>query len=259
MTQVLQHCLRRCCRLDGWANLASAHIAQRMLSSWPEHFETGERVDDDLPPETKLTRSKRSWAGEHKFLTGKVRDGSDRLPPGQHLVHDWPILDLGKQPDIGRDRWKLKIDGMVERPVSLDWAGYMALPQVRLTSDIHCVTTWSRYDNLWAGVATQALVDLVVPRAEASAVMLHGYDGYTTNLPLADFLAPSAILAHSWQAKPLTREHGGPVRLVVPHLYFWKSAKWISAITFLGADKPGFWEVNGYHMRGDPWEEERYS
>jgi DMSO/TMAO reductase YedYZ molybdopterin-dependent catalytic subunit len=216
--------------------------------------------DDDLPEDSKLTRSKRRWANEHKFITGvTARADADRLPPGQHLVRDWPVLDLGKQPDVARERWRLKIGGMVERPATLDWAAFMALPQRQARSDIHCVTTWSRYDNDWSGVATRDLLDLVQPRDEAGFVMLHGYDGYTTNVPLADFAAAEAILVHSWQGKPLTREHGGPVRLVIPHLYFWMSAKWISGIDVLGADRPGFWEVNGYHMRGDPWAEERYS
>ena len=215
---------------------------------------------EDLPDPSKLTRSKQRWVDEAKFLTGQVsRPGDERLPPGQHLVKNWPVLDLGRQPDVSRERWRLKIGGLVQRPVTLDWAGFMALPQRPMRSDIHCVTTWSRYDNDWTGVSTQDLLDAVEPRGEAGFLMLHGYDGYTTNVPLADFAAPDALLAHSWQGKPLTREHGGPVRLIVPHLYFWKSAKWIAAIDVLGADKPGFWEVNGYHMRGDPWAEERYS
>ena len=216
--------------------------------------------DDDLPDDSKLTRSKQRWASEGKFLTGHIaRPEAERLPPGQHLVRDWPVLDLGKQPDIARERWRLRIGGMVERPVDLDWAGFMALPQTTLRTDIHCVTTWSRYDNDWTGVATRDLIDLVAPRDEAGFLMLHGYDGYTTNVPLADFASEHALIAHSWQGKPITREHGGPARLIIPHLYFWKSAKWIKGIDFLGADKAGFWEVNGYHMRGDPWAEERYS
>lgn len=217
-------------------------------------------MDDDLPPASKLTRSKQRWASEHKFIThGEPRAEHDRLPPGQHLVRDWPVLDLGRQPDVPLERWRLRIGGMVARPLDLDWAAFLTLPRTDIRSDIHCVTTWSRYDNDWSGVSTQDLLDLVEPRDEAAFVMLHGYDGYTTNVPLADFADPLAILAHHWHGKPLAREHGGPVRLVIPHLYFWKSAKWISGIDFLGADKPGFWEVNGYHMRGDPWAEERYS
>lgn len=217
------------------------------------------------PPDSKLTRSKRRWADEHKFITGDdaapaaTRAGAQRLPPGQHLVEGWPVLDLGRQPDVSHERWRLKVDGMIERPLTLDWAAFTALPQSARRTDIHCVTTWSRYDNDWRGVATRDLLDEVVPRAEASHLVLHAYDGYTTNVPLADFAAPDAMLVHGWQGRPLTREHGGPVRLVIPHLYFWKSAKWINRIEFLGADKAGFWEVNGYHMRGDPWAEERYS
>lgn len=218
-------------------------------------------MDEDLPPEdSKLTRSKRAWAESGKFLTGRIaRPEAERLPPGQHLVTNWPVLDLGRQPDIATDRWTLRIDGRVERPTTLDWAALLALPQRERVSDIHCVTTWSRYDNRWSGVSTRDLLALVDPQDEAVAVMLHAYDGYTTNLSLADFAAEDAMLVHHWEGKPLTRDHGGPARLVVPHLYFWKSAKWISRIELIGRDQPGFWEVNGYHMRGDPWAEQRYS
>ena len=217
-------------------------------------------MDDEIPQASKLTRSKRRWASEGKFLTGHVaRPETERLPPGQHLVRDWPVLDLGQQPDVPLERWTLTIGGLVDHPVTLDWKAFMALPQTGLRTDIHCVTTWSRYDNDWQGVATHDLLDLVQPTEDADYLMLHGYDGYSTNVPLADFAAPTAILAHGWQGKPLARDHGGPMRLVIPHLYFWKSAKWLKGIDFLAADKPGFWEVNGYHRRGDPWAEERYS
>ena len=217
-------------------------------------------MDDEVPEASKLTRSKQRWASEGKFLTGHVaRPETERLPPGQHLVRDWPVLDLGQQPDVPLERWKLTIGGLVDHPVTLDWKAFMALPQTGLRTDIHCVTTWSRYDNDWQGVATHDLLDLVQPTEDAAYLMLHGYDGYSTNVPLADFAAPGAILAHGWQGKPLARDHGGPMRLVIPHLYFWKSAKWLKGIDFLAADRPGFWEVNGYHMRGDPWAEERYS
>lgn len=216
--------------------------------------------DADIPEDSKLTRSKRRWAELGKFLTGRTaRPETDRLPPGQHLVRDWPVLDLGRQPDVSLDRWRLKIDGLVAHPVELDWAAFQALEPAERTSDIHCVTTWSRYDNRWKGVATRTLIDLVDPKDEAAAVMLHSYDGYTTNLALADFAAEDAMLVHHWEGKPLAREHGGPARIVVPHLYFWKSAKWIARIEFIGADRPGFWEANGYHLRGDPWAEQRYS
>jgi DMSO/TMAO reductase YedYZ molybdopterin-dependent catalytic subunit len=219
-----------------------------------------EMTDDPTTPESKLTRSKQRWATEHKFITGNAGRGEhERLPPGQHLVRDWPVLDLGRQPDVTTERWKLKIGGMVARPATLDWPAFKALPQTKTRSDMHCVTTWSRYDNDWTGVATRELLELVQPRDEAKFVMLRSYDGYTTNLPLADFASEAAMIVHSWDGKPLTRSHGGPARLLIPHLYLWKSAKWLSGIDFLGADKPGFWEVNGYHMRGDPWMEERYS
>jgi DMSO/TMAO reductase YedYZ molybdopterin-dependent catalytic subunit len=216
---------------------------------------------DDPPPDaSKLTRSKLRWAREGRFLTGHAsRPEADRLPPGQHRVRDWPVLDLGEQPDIPRAKWRLLITGAVEHPVVWDWDVFMRQTQSAKTSDIHCVTSWSRFDNRWEGVATRDLLAFVEPRPEAAFVMLHGYDGYTTNVPLADFAAEEAILAHSWQGQPLSREHGGPVRPVIPHLYFWKSAKWLKRIDFLTQDEAGFWESNGYHIRGDPWREERYS
>lgn len=214
----------------------------------------------DESPETKLTLSKRRWAEQGKFLTGKIsRPETDRLPPGQHLVTNWPVLDLGQQPRIQQSEWTLQIVGGVENPVKLDWDAFHQLPQSRKLSDIHCVTTWSRYDNRWQGVSTHDLLDLVMPRPEANFVMLTSYDGYTTNLPLADFASEDGILATAWEGEPLTRDHGGPMRLVIPHLYFWKSAKWLRRIEFLVGDQAGFWEKNGYHMLGDPWREQRYS
>jgi DMSO/TMAO reductase YedYZ molybdopterin-dependent catalytic subunit len=214
--------------------------------------------DGDGP--SKLTLSKQRWAEERKFLTG--RDGRperERLPPGQHLVKDWPVLDLGRQPDVDTEDWKLKVYGAVENPFTWDWAAFRAQPQSHFVSDIHCVTTWSRYDNRWDGVSTRDLIALARPLPDAKFIVLHAFDGYTTNLTLDDFAAEDALLAHSWEGKPLTLHHGGPVRLVVPHLYFWKSAKWMAKIQFLTENRPGFWEQNGYHDRGDPWGEERYS
>jgi DMSO/TMAO reductase YedYZ molybdopterin-dependent catalytic subunit len=214
----------------------------------------------DGPPETKLTRTKRRWAQEGRFLTGTTaRPESERLPPGQHLVRDWPVLDLGEQPEVSRDQWRLTIDGAVARPTVWTWEAFMCQPQTESVSDIHCVTTWSRYDNRWTGVATRDLLDAVAPKPEARFVMLHSYDEYTTNLTLEDFASPDALLAQSWEGAPLTREHGGPVRLIVPHLYFWKSAKWLQRIEFRACDERGLWEANGYHNRGDPWQEQRYS
>ncbi|MBB3392041.1 DMSO/TMAO reductase YedYZ molybdopterin-dependent catalytic subunit [Rhizobium sp. BK275] len=216
--------------------------------------------DDQIPDDSKLTTSKRRWAAEGKFLTGRIsRPETERLPPGQHLVKNWPVLDLGQQPIIAIDSWRLEVGGLVETPLDLNWAAFQALEQSAMVSDIHCVTTWSRYDNKWKGVSTRDLLDLAMPKAEAGYVMLTSYDGYTTNLPLSDFAAEDAILATAWEGLPLTRDHGGPMRLVVPHLYFWKSAKWLRRIDLLPADKAGFWEKNGYHMYGDPWREQRYS
>ncbi len=216
--------------------------------------------NDEIPEDSKLTTSKRRWATEGKFLTGRIsRPETERLPPGQHLVKNWPVLDLGQQPIISIDSWKLEVRGLVEIPLDLNWAAFQALEQSAMVSDIHCVTTWSRYDNKWKGVSTRDLLDLAMPKAEAGYVMLTSYDGYTTNLPLSDFAAEDAILATAWEGLPLTRDHGGPMRLVVPHLYFWKSAKWLRRIDLLPADKAGFWEKNGYHMYGDPWREQRYS
>ncbi|MGJ4918798.1 sulfite oxidase-like oxidoreductase [Bradyrhizobium sp. HKCCYLRH2060] len=216
--------------------------------------------ESGLPPESKLSRAKERWAREGKFLTGRIiRPDDQRLPPGQHLTRDWPVLDLGLTPSVTSERWRLDVYGAVENPLFWDWTAFRAQEQRQFTSDIHCVTTWSRYDNRWEGLATRDLLAACRPRDGADFVVLHSYDGYTTNLTLEDFAAEDALLAHGWSGAPLTREHGGPVRVVVPHLYFWKSAKWLKAIEFLDSDKPGYWEVRGYHNRGDPWAEQRYS
>lgn len=208
----------------------------------------------------KLIDTKRKWAEQGRGLTGQtVRPEAERLPPGQRLVTNFPVLDLGIQPAVATSDWELTIAGAVENPQTLRWADFQALPQVRLTSDIHCVTTWSRYDNAWDGVSAFALLDLVRPKPEVRHVLLHSYDGYTTNIDLAGFADDDVLLAHAWQGEPLTREHGGPVRLVIPKRYFWKSAKWIRRIEFSAVDAPGFWEMRGYHNEADPFTEERYS
>lgn len=207
----------------------------------------------------KLVATKQAWARAGRLLTGKVGDpATDRLPPGQRLVENWPVLDLGIQPDVPKADWRLTIDGSVENPVTWDWDAFIAQPQVEDVSDVHCVTQWSRYDNRWSGVSTRHLVDLVRPRPETTDVILHSYDGYTTNVTLAAFTDEDCLIAHSHDGAPLTREHGGPARLVIPRYYFWKSAKWVKRIEFAAADRPGFWEVRGYHNVGDPWTEQRY-
>jgi DMSO/TMAO reductase YedYZ molybdopterin-dependent catalytic subunit len=212
---------------------------------------------DEPPSDSKLTRSKQLWAQEGRFLTGKTsRPGDQRLPPGQHLTKDWPTLDLGLTPSIARERWRLDVYGAVENPLFWDFAQFTAQPQANFIPT-SIASPRSRYDNQWD--STRDLLDACRPRDEARFVVLHGHDGYTTNLALEDFAAEDALLAHSWSGAPLEAEHGGPVRLVVPHLYFWKSAKWLQSIELLAEDAPGYWEVRGYHNRGDPWKEERYS
>ena len=181
-----------------------------------------------------------------------------RLPPGQGRTTDFPVLDLGHRPLIDTRDWRLTISGAVTRPLDWDWQAFMAAPQVTHTSDIHCVTEWSRYDNAWSGVRGRTLFDIVQPRAGAKFLVFHSHDGYTTNLPLERFIADDALLAHTWQGEPLAREHGGPVRAVIPSLYFWKSAKWVKHIAVLENDVPGYWENRGYHNDGDPWRQQRY-
>ncbi len=207
----------------------------------------------------KLVASKERWAREGRLLTGKPAPRGERLPPGQHLVRDWPVLDLGIVPNNATDSWRIAVDGLVENPLDWSWADFMAQPQASFVSDIHCVTAWSRYDNRWDGVGALHILDLARPKPEAEFVILHSYDDYETNLPLADFADDDVLLAHAWQGEPLSREHGGPVRAIVPKLYFWKSAKWIRRIELVAHNRPGFWEERGYHDRGDPWSEERYS
>ena len=217
-------------------------------------------ADDTPPDDSKLTRTKSRWAELGKFLTGQQsRREDDRLPPGQHLVRNWPILDLGQTPNVPGHVWRLDIGGLVAQPQTWSLDVLMRQPQVGILSDIHCVTSWSRYDNHWDGVSTHHLMDVADVKAEARFVILTANDGYTTNMAIEDFASPQALLAHSWEGQPLTLEHGGPVRLVVPHLYFWKSPKWLRRIEFAERDHLGFWEVRGYHNHADPWKEERYS
>jgi DMSO/TMAO reductase YedYZ molybdopterin-dependent catalytic subunit len=216
-------------------------------------------MTDDPTPNPKLLAAKRQWARDGRLLTGQTADPArDRLPPGQTLVRDWPVLDLGSQPEVTPQRFRLDIDGAARRPLSLSLAEFMALPQQDSVSDMHCVTQWSRYDNQWRGVAARTLLAMVEPLPSARHVILHGYDGYTTNVRLDQFDQPDVFLVHQWDGRPIDRRHGGPVRLLIPHLYLWKSAKWLRRIELSARDKPGFWEVRGYHNNGDPWQEERY-
>lgn len=185
---------------------------------------------------------------------------ANRVPPGQSRTLKWPVLDAGGPPRIDLDQWRFEIDGLVDRRVSWSWNEFLALPRIKVFSDFHCVTRWSRLGNLWEGVATRELVERAGGlKPEARYVLVHAYDhGWTTNLPVEDFLAEDALVAIAHDDEPLTLEHGAPARLVVPRLYAWKSAKWVGALEFLADDRPGFWERNGYHMHGDPWKEERF-
>jgi DMSO/TMAO reductase YedYZ molybdopterin-dependent catalytic subunit len=182
-----------------------------------------------------------------------------RVPPGQKVVTNFPVLDLGILPDINKGNWRLRIHGLVEHELDLDWEAYMALPQVTDISDFHCVTRWSKLDMEWQGVTARELLMRVGPLDDAHYVTLHGYDGYTTNLPLEALLDDDVLVAHSALGYPLTTAHGGPVRMVVPKRYAWKGAKWLKAIELHEFDRPGFWETRGYHNEGFPFEEQRFT
>ena len=187
-----------------------------------------------------------------------VRRPASRLPPGQIQTRKWPVLHYGQVPMVKPADWRFQVTGLVENPFTLAWTDLEQLPRQEVLCDIHCVTRWSRFDNVFQGVPVRALLERARPRPEAGFVLVHGYPDYSTNLPLEDLDREGNLLALVHNGEPLSPEHGGPVRLLVPHLYFWKSAKWVSGFEFLDEDYPGFWEQNGYHMRGDPWGEERY-
>ncbi len=193
-----------------------------------------------------------------KFFQKPDQELSDRVPPGQYLTRGFPVLTYGQTPQVSTEEWQLKVWGLAE-VASFSWADFMAMPQSHFTDDFHCVTRWSKLDVEWTGVKVIDFIQQVQIKPEAIQVMEHCYGGYTTNLSLADFLREENFFAHTLFAEPLPVEHGGPMRLVVPHLYAWKSAKWINGLEFLDLERLGFWEENGYHRRGEPWAEERYS
>jgi len=215
-------------------------------------------MDDPHAKTSTLVETKQRWARERRGLTGNAAPRGQRLPPGQRVVDGLPVLDLGTRPEIAAQDWRLTVAGAVAVPMTWTWAEFLEQPQAEVTVDVHCVTAWSSYDNRFAGVPFRHLMEVVRPKARAGFVMARSFDGYSTNLPIEALAEADALLAHSWNGAPLPREHGGPVRLVVPRLYFWKSAKWLRHLTFLTEDQGGYWEVRGYHRRGDPWTEERY-
>lgn len=193
-----------------------------------------------------------------KFFKKPDSDKADRVPPGQYLTEGFPVLTYGPTPEIDLNNWQLRVWGLASS-LALSWSELMELPQQDFTADFHCVTRWSRLDAKWTGIKITEFLKLVEIDSKATHVLQHCYGGYTTNLPLSDFVRDENFLAFKLLDEPLSPEHGGPLRSVVPHLYAWKSAKWINGLEFLSQDEAGFWERNGYHHRGDPWLEERYS
>jgi DMSO/TMAO reductase YedYZ molybdopterin-dependent catalytic subunit len=193
-------------------------------------------------------------------FSGKRRqpEAAGRLPPGQYLAPDFPVLSAGPTPHTPLDEWTFSIEGLVQVPVQWSWAEFLDLPARAYTVDIHCVTKWSKLDTRWRGVSVDTLFEQVAIDPRAGFVTAFCDRGYTTNMPLADLTGDQAFVAYQYDGQPLAPEHGGPARLVVPHLYFWKSAKWIRGLRLMEADQPGFWESLGYNNHGDPWKEERY-
>jgi DMSO/TMAO reductase YedYZ molybdopterin-dependent catalytic subunit len=184
---------------------------------------------------------------------------ADRIPPGQTLTAKWPVLTYGLTPRVDLARWTFRCFGLVEAELTWTWAEFLELPRVRIVSDVHCVTRWSKLDNAWEGVHIREILGRLRLRPQARYVMVHADPDYTTNLALEDLAQDDVLLAVRHNGRDLEPDHGGPCRLVVPRLYFWKSAKWVRGLEFLDVNPPGFWEQNGYHMHADPWGEERYS
>lgn len=195
---------------------------------------------------------------ERRQLERKMKE-EGRLPPGQSLTLKWPVLHYGSVPRFDPGTWNFRVYGLVETPLQFSWSEFNALPKIQRTSDFHCVTRWSRFDNHWDGVAVQELLRRARPKAGAGYVVVHAEQGYTANVPLADLDRDSVLLATDHDGQPLPLDHGFPLRLIVPHLYGWKSVKWVRSFEVLDHDEAGFWERNGYHMHGDPWKEQRYS
>jgi DMSO/TMAO reductase YedYZ molybdopterin-dependent catalytic subunit len=192
-------------------------------------------------------------------LNERERAVADRLPPGQYLTQKWPVLHAGEVPRFDPSRWDFRLEGLVEQPVRLSYEEVLRLPRKTLKADIHCVTRWSLLDSEWEGIPIAEVLKLVQLKPEATHVLVQAEHGYTTNLSLDDLNREQNMLVDRRNGEAIPPDHGFPLRLFVPHLYFWKSAKWVRGLTFMAGDKPGFWEQYGYHMRGDPWAEERYS
>ncbi len=184
---------------------------------------------------------------------------AERLPPGQFLESGFPVLSAGPTPRIKTEEWSFTLKNGVRPVKRWNWAEFNALPQTKMTRDIHCVTTWSKFDTAWEGVMVDDILADAYIEPPADFTLAHSYDGYTTNVPTADLVGGRAMVALRYEGKPITPDHGGPARLLVPHLYFWKSAKWVNGLQFTKRDEAGFWELRGYHMYGDPWREQRFT
>ena len=192
--------------------------------------------------------------GESEVIISPDTRRENRMPPGQSRTRKWPVLDAHGTPDVDLEKWEFTVGGLVEREMKWSLDEFMQLPAVKVYADFHCVTRWSRLDNVWGGVSARAVAEMVGVKPEARFVVAEAYDyGWTTNLPIEFFLAEDSLFAWSHDGRPIPPEHGGPVRLIVPQLYAWKSAKWVKGVRFLDADEAGFWEEGGYHMRGVPW------
>jgi DMSO/TMAO reductase YedYZ molybdopterin-dependent catalytic subunit len=198
------------------------------------------------------------FSGNDRKAKEQEMQRAGRLPPGQSLTLKWPVLHYGSVPRFDPARWDFRIRGLVEQPVRLTWEEFNRLPMVKTHSDFHCVTRWSRFDNDWQGVAFQEVLKLVKLKPEAKYVLVHAEQGFTANIPLADLDRDDVLFATHHDGEPLTADHGYPLRLIVPHLYAWKSVKWVRGLEFTDHDVAGFWEQNGYHMYGDPFREQRF-
>ncbi len=197
--------------------------------------------------------------GNERREQERAMQQAGRLPPGQSLTLKWPVLHYGSVPRFDPARWHFRVSGLVEKPIRLSWEEFNRLPMKEVLADMHCVTRWSRFDVRWEGVPFSEVARLAGVKPEAHFVMVHAEQGYTANVPLEDLMRPTTLFALKHNGEPLPADHGYPVRLVVPHLYAWKSVKWVRGIEFRPQDAPGFWEQNGYHIYGDPWEEQRFS
>lgn len=215
-----------------------------MITREPEKYQHGDPPGPEGLPEDVI-------------VSPDARRG-ERLPPGQVRTPKWPVLDAGQPERVDLGGWRLRLGGLVEKEIVLTWEEFKKLPRVRVFSDFHCVTRWSRLGNLWEGVSTRTVLNLAGVKPQAQFALVHAEMGWAANLPLTELLAEDALFADTHDGAPLSLEHGGPLRLVVPRLYAWKSAKWVRGVELLEKDQPGFWERGGYHMRGDPWREERY-